>query len=110
MSQSQDTPTKYFTANETENYGNELVALKQYFREEPSDLNNRLEVLNKLGDVSSSHDATAIFKPEIQFLREKSKNKKKLIQSLLKNESLLLRKKDKRNGSLSKISQLKKAL
>ena len=26
--QSQDTPTKYFTASETENYGNEFLAFK----------------------------------------------------------------------------------
>ena len=32
--QSQDTPTKYFTASETEHYGNEFLAFKKYIMEE----------------------------------------------------------------------------
>ena len=43
--QSQDTPTKYFTASETENYGNMFLVFKQYIIEELNDLKNRLEAL-----------------------------------------------------------------
>ena len=71
--QSQDTPTKSFTACETESYGNDLLAFKQYIMEDLNDPNNRLEVLNNLGNASNSHETTAILKEEIQFLREDNK-------------------------------------
>lgn len=34
------------------------------------DLKNGLEILNDLGNASSSHETTAILKEEIQFLKE----------------------------------------
>ena len=43
--QSQDTPTKYYAASETENYGNMFLVFKQYIIEELNDLKNRLEAL-----------------------------------------------------------------
>ena len=64
--QSQNTPSKYFTASETENYGNKLPAFKAYVMEELNDLKNRLEVLNNLGNGSCRHEASAILKEEIQ--------------------------------------------
>ena len=41
--------------------------------EDLNDPNNRLEVLNNLGNASNSHETTAILKEEIQFLREDNK-------------------------------------
>ena len=69
------------------------MALKEYFWEELKDLNNRLWVLNDLGNVSCSHETTAILKPEISFLRDGNKNNSIIIQ----NENLLPRNKDERN-------------
>ena len=69
------------------------MALKEYFWEELKDLNNRLWVLSDLGNVSCSHETTAILKPEISFLRDGNKNNSIIIQ----NENLLPRNKDERN-------------
>ena len=48
--------------SETGNHGNELLAFKQCFMEYLNDLKKRLEILNNLGNVSSSHEKTAILK------------------------------------------------
>ena len=37
------------------------------------DLKNGLEILNDLGNASSSHETTAILMEEIQFLKEDNK-------------------------------------
>ena len=95
--QLQDTPSKYFTARETGNCGNKLLAFKKYIIKECNDLKNRLEVLNNLGNASYSHGATAILKEEIQFLREGNKNKRIIMQDIKENENLFLQNKDDRN-------------
>ena len=66
--QSLDTPTKYFTASETENYGLEFLAFKKYIIQELNDLENRFQVLNYLWNASYSNETTAILKEEIDFL------------------------------------------
>ena len=48
--------------SETGNHGNELLAFKQCFMEYLNDLKKRLEILNNLGNVSSSHETAAILK------------------------------------------------
>ena len=62
-----------------------------------SDLKNRPEVLNSLGNASYSHGITAILKEEIQFLREGNKNKSIIMQDIMENKNLLLQNKDERN-------------
>ena len=46
---------------------------KHHFMSELDDLKNGLEVLNDLGNASSSHETTAILKEEMKFLKEDNK-------------------------------------
>ena len=92
-----DTPTKYFTVSETENYRNGFLAFKQYVMEELGKLKNMLEFLSNLGNPSYSHETTAILKKEVDFLRQDNKNENIIIQNLLEKDNQLLRNKDARN-------------
>ena len=92
-----DTPTKYFTVRETENYRNGFLAFKQCVMEKFGNLKNMLEFLSNLGNTSYSHETTAILKEEVDFLWQDNKNENIIIQNLLEKDNQLLRNKDARN-------------
>ena len=69
-----------------------------YFHESSLQLIRLIKkVLDNLGNVLCSHETARILKEEIQFLREDTKNKSIIVQNLLENENILLRRKNKRN-------------